>query len=54
MIVHYVIQLLHPIHSAGLRDQHNEDAECTDFVTLYVLYHLHQLDLVNLISPAIN
>lgn len=54
MIVHNVVQFLHSIHSAGLRDQQNEDAECTYLIPLYVLYHLHKLDLVDLIPAPVN
>ena len=54
MAVHNVIQFLHPINSAGLRDQQDEDAECTDLIPLYVLNHLHELHLVDIISVPVN
>jgi hypothetical protein len=54
MIVHNIIQFLHSIHSAGLWDKQNEDTECTDLIRLDVLYHLHKLDLVDLIPAPVD
>jgi hypothetical protein len=54
MIVHNVIQFLHSINSAGLRDKQNEDTECTYLIRLDVLDHLHKLDLVDLIPAPVH